>query len=77
MWTSSVWIGVIWLDLARVEMCIDVYIAKPSSSFNFNWTESVIFSANPDTRHHPDKYKYIFLELKHERQGSFFCSYEL
>ena len=51
--------------------------AKLSLSFSFSLTELVIVSANPATRHHPDKYKYIFLELKHERQSSFYCSYEL
>ena len=52
-------------------------IAKLSLSFSFSLTELVIVSANPATRHHPEKYKYIFLELKHKRQSSFYCFYEL
>ena len=52
------------------------FFAELSLSFSFSLTEQVIASANPNTQH-PDKYKFLVLQLKHEMQSSLNWCYEL
>ena len=53
-----------------IRVCIFLlFIAKLSLTFSSSLTELITVSANPATRH-PEKYKFLLLQPKHEKQSS-------